>query len=91
MRNQTETAELAIRADNAWAELHELIRKIITDAKHERRRRRRAGVGTGPADYVIEKLGAVRDSLREMCLPDGAWRGPGIEEIARHLADGWAQ
>ena len=91
IRNQTETGELAIRADNAWAELHESIRKIIADAKQERRRRRRAGIGTEPADYVIEALGEMRDALQKMCLPVGAWRGPGIEQIARYLAEGWAQ
>ena len=91
IRTQTETAELAIRADNAWAELHESIRGIINDAKHERRRRRRAGIDTQPADYVIERLAGMRDALQEMCLPNGAWRGPGIEQIARHLAEDWAQ
>lgn len=91
MRNQTETAEIAKRADDAWIELHESVRKIITDAKQERRRRRRAGIGTEPADYVIEQLARMRDALQEMCMPDGAWRGPGIEQIARHLDDGWQQ
>jgi hypothetical protein len=91
IRNQTETAEIAKRADDAWSTLHESIRSIINDAKHERRRRRRAGIDTQPADYVIETLGGMRDAVQAMCLPDGAWRGPGIEQIARHLADGWAQ
>ena len=91
IRNQTETGELAIRADNAWAELHESIRGIINDAKHERRRRRRAGIDTQSADYVIERLAGMRDALQEMCLPNGAWRGPGIEQIARYLAEDWAQ
>lgn len=91
IRNQTETAEIAKRADDAWSTLHESIRSIINDAKHERRRRRRAGIDTQPADYVIETLGVMRDAVQAMCLPDGAWRGPGIEHIARHLSEGWSQ
>lgn len=91
IRTQRETAQLAKRADDAWAALHDAVRGIINDAKHERRRRRRAGIGTEPADYVIEQLAGMRDALQAMCLPDGAWRGPGIEQIARHLAEGWAQ
>lgn len=55
------------------------------------RRAAGAGISTEPAEYVIETLGGMRGALQEMCLPDGAWRGPGIEQIARHLAEGWAQ
>lgn len=84
-----EIRKSADEANRAWKTCRDEICKMVAAAKHERKRRERAGVELRSCDYVIGALSGLRDQLGAMPL-NGAWNGIGADIIVGQMLDeGW--